>query len=206
MRVLVACEYSGTVRDAFRALGHSAYSVDILPTERESLDSLGLPTHFTRDALSMLDAHVWDLLIAHPPCTYLCHSGVRWLHERPERWGQMAEAVIFFREFLTSKINRVAVENPVMSGYAAEWVGVPYTQTLQPWHHGDEAFKRTALWLKNLPPLTDTNRLVPPAKGTDEHKRWSACHRAAPSPNRARIRSRTYSGIAAAMAAQWGCL
>jgi hypothetical protein len=197
VNVLVGCEFSGKVREAFRARGHNAWSCDILPAAD------GSPFHHQCDVLDILDAG-WDLAVFHPPCTFLCNSGVRWLKERPERWQQMADGVEFFNKLWAAPIERIAVENPVMHRYAKALLASTMTQSVQPWQFGDKAFKRTGFWLRGLPKLTPTNVLVPPKKGTEEHKRWSKVHRASPGTNRWALRSETFPGIAQAMAEQWG--
>lgn len=189
MRVLVACEYSGRVRKAFRDLGHNAWSCDLLPSEDNSIFHIqGKAEH--------LIGECWDLIIAHPPCTYLCNSGVRWLHERPERWAQMETAAMFFTSLLAANADRVAVENPVMHGYARDLVGRGPDFTVQPWQFGDPAKKRTCFWTRGLPPLRPTSDMTAADARAD-------CHLASPGPDRWKERSRTYPGIAAAMAAQW---
>jgi hypothetical protein len=188
MRVLVACEYSGRVREAFRALGHDAWSCDILPAED------GSPYHRQQDVRELLYSGWAELMIAHPPCTRLCNSGVRWLAER-NLWAELDDAAAFFRELLDAPIPRIAVENPVPHKYAVERIGRSYDFTTQPYEHGDPYTKRTAFWLKNLPPLVPSS----PVAG-----REPAVHRASPGPDRWRERSRTYPGLAKAMAAQWG--
>lgn len=205
MRVLVACEYSGVVRDAFRALGHDAVSCDLLQSERPG-------PHVVGDVLDVL-GDGWDLMVAHPPCTYLANSGVRWLYaggrgtaERdPVRWEAMLSAAGFFRELLTAPIPRVAVENPVMHGFARELIGHhPTVQTIQPWQFGHPESKTTQLWLRGLPPLVPTRILTRPASGHWDNQTASGQNRLGPSPDRWRERSRTYQGIADAMADQWG--
>lgn len=190
MRVLIACEYSGRVRDAFSAEGHDAVSCDLLPTESPG-------PHIQGDVRSILGED-WDLVIAHPPCTRLCNSGVRWLHER-DLWGDMREAAKFFLECLNAPAPRVAVENPVMHKYAREIVGRGPDFTVQPWQFGDNEKKRTCFWTKGLPPLRPTSNL----DGSDARAR---CHRMPPGPDRWKARSTTYPGIAKAMATQWGAL
>lgn len=208
MRVLVACEVSGVVRRAFATLGHDAWSCDLDPAED------GSNRHLVCDVRDILDDG-WDLLmVAHPPCTRLCNSGVRWLHTPPpgrsraEMWDDLAAGVDLFTACWKAPIERVALENPVMHRHARERMpdDLPRPQIVQPWWFGDPAFKATGLYLRRLPPLEATARLEPPASGTAEHKAWSQVHRASPGPQRARLRSRTYPGIAAAMAAQWGGL
>lgn len=148
MRVLVACEFSGAVRDAFIALGHDAMSCDLLPTEAPG-------PHHEGDVRDVL-GNSWDLMVAHPPCTYLTNSGVRWLHTKPGRWEQMREGAEFFRELLNAPIPRVAVENPIMHGYAREIVGRRADQIIHPWQFGHLESKATGLWLRGLPPLIST--------------------------------------------------
>lgn len=186
LNVLVACEFSGAVRDAFTALGHCAVSCDFLPS--------GTPgKHYQGDVRDILDWG-WDLMIAHPTCTYLCNSGVSWLHKRPERWQQMAEGAAFFRELLNAPIPHIAVENPIMHKYAVEIVGRRQNQVIQPYQFGHGESKATCLWLKNLPELKPTNRVA---------GREQRLHRLPPSPERWKLRSMTYPGIAKAMAEQW---
>lgn len=190
MNVLVACEYSGRVRDAFLRRGHDAISCDLLPT-----DSPG--PHVQGDVRPLLRQE-WDLVIAHPPCTRLCNSGVRWLHER-NLWDEMREAAEFFLECLHANAPLVAVENPVMHKYAREIVGRRHTFSVQPWQFGDPAKKRTCFWTHNLP------RLVPTSNMTAEDA-VAECYLASPGPDRWKRRSTTYPGIAEAMAEQWGSL
>ena len=190
LRVLVACEYSGRVRSAFRALGHDAWSCDILPSEDDS------PYHW-QEKLQHLPGLAWDLVIAHPPCTFLCNSGVRWLHERPERWEQMREGADMFLSCLAQNAEFVAVENPVMHKYARDIVGRGPDFTVQPWQFGDPAKKRTCFWTRGLPPLVPTSDMTAADARAD-------CHLASPGPDRWKERSRTYQGIANAMADQWG--
>jgi hypothetical protein len=206
LRVLVACEFSGVVRRAFAARGHDAWSCDLLPAEDRS------NRHIVGDARELL-GDGWDLLmVAHPPCTRLCNSGVRWLHAAPpgrtlaEMWADLDDAVALFRAFWEAPIPRVAVENPVMHRHARERIpGAPRpSQVVQPWWFGAPAFKATGFYLRGLPPLVPTARLVPPKPGTDEHKRWSFVHRASPGPDRWKVRARTFPAIAEAMAEQWG--
>lgn len=188
LRVLVACEYSGRVRDAFAALGHSAVSCDLLPSDA--------PGHHIQGDVSDLLAQPWDLVIAHPPCTRLCNSGVRWLAER-DLWADMREGAQFFLACLNANAPRVAVENPVMHKYAREIVGRGPDFTVQPWQFGDPAKKRTCFWTRGLPPLTPTSNMTAADASAD-------CHNASPGPDRWKIRSTTYQGIANAIAQQWG--
>lgn len=205
MRVLIGCETSGVVRRAFAARGHDVWSCDLLPAEdRSNRHIIGDVRDHLRDG--------WGLLaIMHPPCTRLCNSGVRWLHEPPpgrtreSMWAELDEAVDFFRACWSAPIPRRALENPIMHRHARERLpGLPKPQVVQPWFFGDPFFKATGFYLDGLPPLVATNRLTPPAKGTDDYKRWSAVHRASPGPDRWKLRSRTFEGVADAMAAQWG--
>ncbi len=194
MRVLVACEFSGVVRRAFRERGHDAWSCDLLPAEDGERHF-----HFMENVIYRL-RESWDLMIAHPPCQFLSNSGVRWLYEKgtrkpaPERWKQMREAARFFQEMLYANIPRIAVENPVQHRHAR----LPkHTQIIQPWMFGHGETKATCLWLKNLPKLVPTNIV---------EGREARVHKMAPGPNRWKERSRTYQGIADAMADQWGSL
>lgn len=207
IRVLVACERSGVVRRAFEALGYDAWSCDIVPADD------GSNRHITGDVLEHLNDG-WDLLtVMHPPCTVLCNSGAKHLYlggrkengRNPQRWAELEEAAGFYRALRDAKqIPCRAVENPIMHGAAIELTGRGETHFVQPWWFGDPYFKATGLELINLPRLVPTNKLTPPKKGTDDHKAWSMVHRAPPGPDRAKIRSQTFPGIAAAMASQWG--
>lgn len=202
-RVIIACEYSGRVRQAFRDRGHDAWSCDLLPSEDNS------PFHIQGDILPLL-GDGWDMMIAHPPCTRLTNSGVRWLHVPPpgktkeEMWADLDAAAAFYLNLRNAPIPRKAIENPIMHCYARERLGAVPRQVVQPWWFGEEAFKATGFELHGLPPLVPTNKLTPPASGTIEHKRWSLIHRASPGPDRWKERSRTFQGIAAAMALFWG--
>lgn len=183
--VLVACEYSGTVRDAFRALGHDAMSCDLLETEAPG-------PHYVGDVRDVLDES-WDLMIAHPPCTHLSVSGAR--HFAAKRAdGRQQAALNFVRLLIAAPIPRICIENPVsiISSHI-----VPATQTIQPWMFGHGETKATCLWLKNLPPLEPTNVV---------EGREARIHKMPPGPDRWKERSRTFKGIAQAMAAQWGVL
>lgn len=206
LRVLIGCETSGVVRRAFAARGHDVWSCDLLPSEDRS------NRHIIGDVRDILDDG-WDLLaVMHPPCTRLCNSGVRWLRKPPpgktldQMWAELDVGAALFSACWNAPIPRVAVENPVMHRYAKERIVNfrPAAQTVQPWWFGEPFFKATGLYLRGLPELRPTNRLVPPKAGTAEHKAWSAIHRASPGKDRWRIRSRTFNGIAEAMADQWG--
>jgi hypothetical protein len=199
MRVLVACEYSGRVRDAFRKLGHDAMSCDLLPSDND------LPgCHYQGDVFDIINDG-WDLMIAHPPCTRLANSGVRWLRER-DLWDDLVEAAKFYNKFQQCTIKMKCIENPVMHKYAKAMVGDIKRQVVQPWWFGEKTFKATGYELTGLPDLVATNKLNTPKAGTDEHKKWSWIHRASPGPDRWKIRSTTPQGIADAMAEQWGSL
>lgn len=200
MRVLVACECSGRVRKAFRALGHNAWSCDLQEAED------GSPFHIHGDVLDVLNDR-WDLLIAHPVCRYLSNSGGCWLKDNPERWQKMREGAEFFLKFKNARhIPKRCVENPIMHKYAIAIIGGKATQYVHPWWFGEEAFKATGFWLEGLPKLGPTNKLTPPKSGTPEHKKWSFIHYMAPGPDREKNRSRTFQGVADAMALQWGNL
>ena len=190
IRVLVACEFSGIVRDAFNALsGFHAMSCDLLASEGVSGGD-----HYLGDVREIL-YQGWDLLIAHPPCTYLANSGVRWLHERPGRWEKLDMAGEFFRLLMDAPIPHIAIENPIMHRYGVKRIGRRQDQVLQPWQFGCGETKAICLWLKNLPLLEKTNVV---------DGRTARVHRASPTPDRWKERSRFYPGIAAAMATQWG--
>jgi hypothetical protein len=199
MRVLIGCEFSGIVRDAFIALGHDAWSCDLLDTETPG-------PHIKGDVLEHLEDG-FDLGIFHPPCTYLTNAGVRHLHDSntsvngvrarvhgEARMQAMREAAAFFNALKQCSIPRTAIENPTPHKYARALIG-PYQQAIQPWEFGEPETKRTCLWLKNLPPLMAT---------IIETRRDPKCHMMSPSPDRWKNRSRTKPGIARAMAAQWG--
>lgn len=219
MKVLVACEYSGIVRDAFIAAGHHAISVDLLPSEG---DPANAHWHHTGDIFKYLEllkrtrhsmalenqAVPWfDLMIAHPPCTRLTNSGVRWLAPR-NLWAELQEGADFFNKVRALSIKRKCLENPVMHKYARAICGM-YDQTFQPWEFGVPQFKRTCLWLDNLPPLVKGPIRTDVPKKSEEPKRhseWSKVHFASPGAGRAKARSEFFPEVAAAMAAQWGIL
>lgn len=219
MRVLVACEFSGIVRDAFAARGHDAWSCDLLPSESPGQHIQGDVREVLRDG--------WALMVAHPPCTYLASSGLHWNKRRPERAALTEAALEFVRELLTAPIERIALENPV--GCISSRIRSP-EQKIQPWQFGHRESKATCLWLKNLPLLRPTitagRRYLcgcgyrfdealgkygcPNCEGDniavlrDDNTTRSGQNRLPPSADRWRVRSRTYEGIAAAMAEQWG--
>lgn len=181
MHVLVACEFSGIVRDAFRARGHYAMSCDLLDSERPG-------PHYKGDVLDTLDDG-WDLMIAHPPCTRLAVSGARWFHMYRD---EQEAALDFVRALMAAPIKKKAIENPI--SVISSRIRKP-TQVVQPWQFGHGETKATCLWLENLPTLTPTNVVA---------GREQRVHRMPPGPNHWKERSRTFEGIAAAMAAQWG--
>lgn len=251
MRVLIACEFSGTVREAFRRKGHHAVSCDLLPSEIPGIHYTGNvlelldgwePVQFqaecdpegngwcevadcdpnecqclgpTQDGVEYseidgrllgrpMDRPQWDLMIAHPPCTFLCSSGLHWNKRRPERAEQTESALLFVRQLLEAPISKIALENPV--GCISTRIK-PYSQKIQPWQFGHDASKATCLWLKGLPPLRPTHRIEP--RYIDGRPRWgnqtdSGQNRLGPSEDRWKLRAETYAGIAAAMAEQWG--
>lgn len=198
MRVLVACEFSGVVRRAFAARGHDAWSCDILDSEDGG-------QHLRGDVREYLETRHWDMMIAHPPCTYLANSGAKHLYRGMKkengidqgRWQNMQNAATFFTDLFECNIPRIAVENPIMHGHAKELIGIGQTQVIQPWQHGHGETKATCLWLKNLPKLVPTDIV---------DGRQPRVHFASPGPDRWKERSRTLPGIAQAMAAQWGNL
>ena len=197
MRVLVACEYSGKVREAFRSMGHDAWSCDLLPSDD------GSEFHIQGDVTELLDDG-WDLMVAFPPCTYLCSSGLHWNKRRPERAAKTEDALRFVQALMDAPIPRIAIENPV--GCISTRIRKA-SQYIQPYQFGDDASKKTGLWLKGLPLLVPTRRVEP--RIVNGKKRWgnqtdSGQNNLGPSEDRWKIRSETYSGIADAMATQWG--
>jgi site-specific DNA-cytosine methylase len=196
MKVLIACEYSGRVRDAFLAAGHNAMSCDILPT-----DVAG--PHYQGDVRDIINDG-WDLMIAHPPCTYLSVSGMHWTTRGLRDPKLTEDALDFVRLLLAAPIERIALENPV--SVISSRIRKP-DQIISPYQFGHDASKKTCLWLKNLPRLTTTQLIEP--RIIDGRKRWnnqtdSGQNKLTPSADRWKIRSETYEGIAAAMASQWG--
>jgi hypothetical protein len=183
MKVLIACEYSGRVRDAFIKAGHDAISCDLLPT-----DSLG--PHYKGDVMDIIGAG-WDLMISHPPCTHLAVSGSRWFKDKVK---EQAEALEFVKLLLNAPIKHIALENPI--SVISSKIRKP-DQIIQPWQFGHGETKATCLWLKNLPKLISTNIV---------DGREARVHKMPPSPERWKLRSTTYQGIADAMAQQWGNL
>lgn len=207
--ILIACEFSGIVRDAFIDKGFiNTISCDLLPSESNKGD------HYQGDIKDYLESvkthhhnHHFDLLIAHPPCTYLTNAGVRWLYNKDKnenkiinesRWNSMVESCNFFNYLLNLPINHIAIENPIMHKHAKSFINNDYTQIIQPYQFGTYETKATCLWLKNLPKLNPTNII------TDKSLIKGRVHYEAPSPDRWKNRSRTDKNIAKAMADQWG--
>jgi hypothetical protein len=250
MRVLVACEFSGTVRNAFEQRGHSAWSCDLLPSEKPGLHYEGdvfdlldgwVPVRWTMDCViedgsidvckssgnylcdcpcygptqdgleyketatglfaRPIDKPHWDLMIAHPPCTYLASSGLHWNKRRPERAAQTEQALAFVMALANAPIPRIAIENPI-GALSSRWRKPD--QIIQPWMFGEDASKATCLWLKGLDPLRPTNILPGGSKARRGNQTPSGQNKLGPSPNRWKERSRTFQGIADAMANQWG--
>lgn len=212
-RVLIACEQSGRVRDAFLALGHDAWSCDILPTESP------IPgRHFQRDIFDVLATEgTWDLMIAHPECRYLANSGARHLYingrkengQDPDRWEKMREAATFFNRLLNADIPRICIENPIQHSAARQLIRKYDQGNVQPYHHGHGDTKQTTFWLKNLPRLLPADVVAPdyakypPGRGNGFKP---TVHYESPGLDRSVRRSRTYIGIARSIAAQWGPL
>ena len=194
LRVLVACEYSGRVRDAFAKVGWDAWSCDFLPSEAEG-------QHIQGDCIEAAwDKGPWDLMIAFPPCTYLCSSGMHWTTRGLRDPHLTDNALNFVRTLMLSPVPRIAIENPV--GVISSKIRKP-DQIIQPWMFGHAESKTTCLWLKNLPKLVPTNVLVKPASGRWDNQTPSGQNKLGPSKDRWKERSRTYQGIADCMAAQW---
>lgn len=225
-RVLVACECSGRVKSAFRERGFDAWSCDI--QESEIPDD---KYHIKDDVLKHLNDG-WDLMIAHPDCTFIANSGGHWLHRQPGRWEKMVEAANFFKEVIGADIPAIGAENPIPHHYAVDIIGKDYDQIVQPYHFGEDASKATCLWLKGLPKLQKTKVIEPHyacrcgsadrfeyslgkygcpncngehiARQVWSNQTASGQNKLAPSAHRKADRARTYQGIAEAMATQWG--
>jgi len=192
MKVLVACEFSGVVTNAFRFKGHDAWSCDILPTDSNP------DWHIQGDVLKQLDKN-WDMMIAHPPCTYLCNSGVSWLHKDESRWIELEKASEFFKTLLEYDIPKICVENPIPHKYGK----LPkYSQIVQPYEYGHPERKATCLWLKNLPKLKPTNNVKDEMLKLPKTQQQRIFY--VPIKDRAKNRSITFEGIAQAMVEQWG--
>ena len=190
MKVLIACEFSGVVREAFKALGHNAWSCDLIPSDISG-------QHIQGDVREVLHEG-WDLMIAHPPCTYLAVSGARWFKDRQQ---EQLDALDFVKVLLDAPIEKIALENP--KSVISTKIRKP-DQIIQPWQFGHPEQKTTCLWLKNLPPLIHTNVLPLPESGRWNNQTPSGQNNLPESKNRSRLRSITYKGIAEAMAKQWG--
>ena len=206
MKILIACETSGTVRNAFLDRGHDAWSCDVLPSDDLT------NRHIQDDVLEVLKMESWDMLmVAHPPCTRLCNSGVRWLHKAPpgktlaEMWEQLDQGAELFSKLWNADVPRVAIENPVMHKHAKARIEnfQPFAQSVQPYEFADSidaednVSKRTCLWLRNLPPLIKTGTLTRETARQD-------IYNASPGKDRWKVRSKFHKGIAQAMADQWG--
>lgn len=210
MKVLIGGEYSGTIRNAFSKLGHEAWSCDLNPTTSPG-------NHFKCNWWEVIDQD-WDLGIFHPTCTYMANSGAKHLFKdrkktgglNTDRWTQMGlDAWEFWKLLNNAPIKHLAVENPIMLGYAQLMVGSKPTQIIQPWQYGHEQMKATGLWLKGLPKLVPTDIVGPPPEDKEERKAWQDIHFMAPTKDpeeRRMARSKTFQGIADAMAIQWGAL
>jgi hypothetical protein len=192
MKVLIACEYSGAVRDAFIAQGHDAISCDLLPTDAPG-------PHYQGDVRDIIEDG-FDLMVAHPPCTHLAVSGARWFKDKQV---EQAEALDFVRLLLSAPIGKIALENPI--SIISSRIRKP-NQIIQPWQFGHPESKSTCLWLKNLPKLISTDILQLPASGRWSNQTPSGQNKLGPSPDRWKERSKTYQGIAEAMAQQWGAV
>lgn len=198
MKVLIGCEESATVRKAFAKLGHNAWSCDLLPSRASG-------QHIQADILTVLDQG-WDLAIFHTPCTYLCNSGVCWLYKdgarNESRWELLRQDALLFKACMDADIPRICNENPIPHKYALEIIGRKYNQIIQPYQFGHPERKATCLWLKNLPLLKKTNDVEEEMQKLPKNKS-QRLHYLSPGPERAKERSRTFEGIAQAMAEQW---
>ena len=202
MKILVACEESQAVTIEFRKLGHEAYSCDIEPC------SGGHPEwHIQGDVRMVLNLE-WDMIIAHPPCTYLANSGVTWLYNKDgsrneKRWNELVKGGEFFRLFINHPCRKIAIENPIPHKYAVEIIGRKYDQIIHPWQFGHPERKATCLWLKGLEPLKETDNRKAEMLLLPKNQQ-QRIHYMPPGPERAKMRSKTFPGIAKAMAEQWG--
>jgi hypothetical protein len=198
MKILIACEFSQIVTKAFREKGHEAYSCDLRDTE-------GNPKWHIKADFRSVRQDSWDFVGYHYTCRVMANSGVRWLYEKEGRWQELDEACEIFN--LTLSDTRPGYsENPIPHIHTKKRILRNYDQIFQPYYFGDPYFKATCLWLRDIDPLTDTNRLIPPKKGTEEYKKWSMIHREPPGPEREKNRSRSFPGFAIAAANQWGHL
>ncbi len=200
MKVLIACEESGTVREAFKRLGHDAWSCDLKPTKIPG-------QHYKGDIFDIINN--WDIiggkprvLIGHPDCTYLTNSGVCWLYKDDTRWSKMLDASWFFKQLWSLDIEYICLENPIPHKYGQL---PPYTQIVQPWMFGHTERKATCLWLKGLPKLKETNNVREEMLKLPKAQQ-QRIHYMSPGPQRAEKRSKTFSGLAEAMATQWGTI
>ena len=211
MNVLIMCESSGALRDRFFDAGHNVYSVDLLPGE-----GVAVHRHIVNYGENVLSGHAfelpngkrvwpnyWDLMIAHPPCTYLASSGLHWNKRRPERAAQTEQALRFVHFLMGQPIERIAIENPI--GCISSRIRKP-DQIVQPWYYGDDASKSTCWWLKNLPLLQDTNRLPGDRSTRRANQTPSGQNKLGPSADRWKLRSATYPGMADAIVDQWGAV
>lgn len=192
IKVLIACEESGIVRREFADKGFYVVSCDLLDTDIPC--KYPWEFHYKGDVMDIINDTSWDLMIAHPVCTRLCNSGVMWLKKR-NLWGDLKKSALFFKKLLEANIKYIAIENPIPHKYAVEIIGRKYDQIIQPWMFGHGETKATCFWLKGLPKLKPTNIV---------EEREQRLHRLPPSKDRAKLRSRTYPGIAKAMVEQWG--
>lgn len=196
MKILIACEYSGVVRDAFAARGHDAISCDLLQTDKKG-------KHYQGNIFD-LDFNDFDLMIAHPPCTYLTNAGVSWLHKDAKRWIDLFDGAEFFKKLLNADVPMKCIENPIMHKYAKRLIGdVKQSQVVQPWMFGHTEQKATCLWLKGLPNLEPTQNVKEEMMLLPKNQR-ERLHYLPPSKDRWKLRSTTYQGLADAMATQWG--
>ena len=195
MKVLIACEFSGVVRDAFTERGHDAMSCDLLPTEKPG-------QHYQGDVFDIINDG-WDMMIAHPPCTYLANSGVCWLHKKEGRWSDMSDGAKFFKSLFEANIDKLCIENPIPHKYAIEIIGSKYDQIIQPYQFGHMESKATCLWLKGLQKLKQTDNVKTEMLKLPKNIS-QRLHYLPPSAERQKERSLTFQGIADAMASQWG--
>jgi len=195
MDILIACEHSGTVRDAFIAKGHKAISCDLLPTDNPG-------PHYQGDVRDILDLD-WDMIIAHPDCTYLANSGVCHLHTDATRWEKLDRAGEFFKLFLDHPCKKKVIENPIPHKYAVERIGRKYDQIVHPYMFGHTERKATCLWIEGLPLLKETNNVKKEMELLPKNQQ-QRLHYLPPSPDRWKIRSKTFQGIADALAEQYG--
>lgn len=200
MKILIACEYSGVVRDEFLKLGHDVISCDLLPTDNPG-------PHYKGNVFDIINDN-WDLIVAHPPCTYLCNSGVSWLYNKDKtinkaRWEEMELGALFFKNILHNKCKKICIENPIMHRYAKVIIQQNYSQIIHPYQFGHMEQKATCLWLKGLPLLKETNNVKKEMMELPVNQR-QRIHYLPKTKDRWKERSKTFQGIAKAMAKQWG--